>query len=108
MYLEDSISSFDLNDCTQRNANPLSDLVSLYKNTGAILLRKEDIGNLLNDEQHGFGAGRINWDLELTLEQEDGELNYLQQDTLSTVLFIYLRGSHLHGPSGNMIFQDKR
>jgi hypothetical protein len=109
MYNDGEMSKYDLFDCTRRNASPRCDLRELHRDTGAILLRAEDMGTLM---QELISHGRIEWEFTLGLQRETSAVGNLafadeiQQSTRCTVLFIYPAANLLEGEPQRLVFQN--
>jgi len=111
---DEGMSKYDLQDMTRRNSHPRADMKQLYAEFGGVFISRQDVGSLLEEQ----GILSFISDLEFSIKMEKEENteggaaaqvarydNRIQQDTQTTVLFLYEEGSHLEGHSRQMKFE---
>jgi hypothetical protein len=111
------LSKADILDCTRRNSHPRTDQKQLYEEFGALLLSRYDVGTLMEEQ---FESKLLEIDFSITLDLEpntevvvggnDAAVNArynnrIQQDTQTTVLFLYPDGIQLQGDARKSEFK---
>ena len=112
MYEDSSLTERDLFDVTRRNSHPEADLKQLYKEFGGVLIRRSDLGNLL-DDQLDIGNIELEFEVEWKAEEDtrstdnpvpDYYTHRTAQSCKAHCVFVYVDGNRLQGTSRLMDF----